>query len=122
MSPAITVAIVDDHPVVRDGLSFLLGEQPDLRVVGEGANSGEALQLVEAQRPDVLVLDLNLEGLLDPALVSGRLSSRCGDIANLLESAVASGYGMLPSLREAAGEKYADQAFCRTAWCRRGRF
>jgi DNA-binding NarL/FixJ family response regulator len=62
MSPAITVAIVDDHPVVRDGLSFLLGEQPDLRVVGEGANSGEALQLVEAQRPDVLVLDLNLEG------------------------------------------------------------
>ena len=62
MSPAITVAIVDDHPVVRDGLSFLLGEQPGLRVVGEGANAGEALQLVEAQRPDVLVLDLNLEG------------------------------------------------------------
>lgn len=62
MSPAITVAIVDDHPVVRDGLSFLLGEQPDLRVVGEGANAGEALQLVEAQRPDVLVLDLSLEG------------------------------------------------------------
>jgi DNA-binding NarL/FixJ family response regulator len=62
MSPATTVAIVDDHPVVRDGLSFLLGEQPDLRVVGEGANSGEALQLVEAQRPDVLVLDLSLEG------------------------------------------------------------
>ena len=62
MSPATTVAIVDDHPVVRDGLSFLLGEQPDLRVVGEGANAGEALQLVEAQRPDVLVLDLNLEG------------------------------------------------------------
>jgi DNA-binding NarL/FixJ family response regulator len=62
MSPATTVAIVDDHPVVRDGLSFLLGEQPDLRVVGEGANAGEALQLVEAQRPDVLVLDLSLEG------------------------------------------------------------
>lgn len=62
MTPRITVAIVDDHPVVRDGLAFLLGEQPDLRVVGEGANAGDALRLVEAQRPDVLVLDLNLEG------------------------------------------------------------
>jgi DNA-binding NarL/FixJ family response regulator len=62
MSPAITVAIVDDHPVVRDGLAFLLGEQPDLQVVGEGATAGDALRLVESQRPDVLVLDLNLEG------------------------------------------------------------
>jgi DNA-binding NarL/FixJ family response regulator len=62
MSPAITVAIVDDHPVVRDGLAFLLGEQPDLRVVGEGANAEDALRLVESQHPDVLVLDLNLEG------------------------------------------------------------
>ena len=62
MTPPITVAIVDDHPVVRDGLAFLLGEQPDLRVVGEGANADDALRLVEAERPDVLVLDLNLDG------------------------------------------------------------
>jgi DNA-binding NarL/FixJ family response regulator len=75
MSPATTVAIVDDHPVVRDGLAFLLGEQPDLRVVGEGSNAGEALQLVEAQQPDVLVLDLNLEGK-DAVPLVGELHQR----------------------------------------------
>ena len=75
MSPATTVAIVDDHPVVRDGLAFLLGEQPDLRVVGEGANAGEALQLVAAQQPDVLVLDLSLEGQ-DAVPLVGELHQR----------------------------------------------
>jgi len=62
MGPAVTVAIVDDHPVVRDGLTFLLGEQPDLKVVGEAANAEEALRLVGTQRPDLLVLDLSLDG------------------------------------------------------------
>jgi len=62
MSRPHTVVIVDDHPVVRDGLAFLLGEQPDFQVVGEGANAADALRLVEAQRPDVLVLDLSLDG------------------------------------------------------------
>jgi DNA-binding NarL/FixJ family response regulator len=61
MNPT-AVVVVDDHPVVRDGLAFLLGEQPDLQVVGEGANADDALRLVEAERPDVLVLDLNLDG------------------------------------------------------------
>ncbi len=75
MTPPSTVAIVDDHPVVRDGLAFLLGEQPDFRVVGEAANAAEALQLVEAQQPDVLVLDLNLEGQ-DAVPLVGELRER----------------------------------------------
>jgi DNA-binding NarL/FixJ family response regulator len=70
MTLPTTVAIVDDHPVVRDGLVFLLGEQPDLRVVGEGATAADALRLVEGQQPDVLVLDLNLEGKDAVPLVS----------------------------------------------------
>jgi DNA-binding NarL/FixJ family response regulator len=75
MTPPSTVAIVDDHPVVRDGLAFLLGEQPDFRVVGEATNAAEALQLVEAQQPDVLVLDLNLEGQ-DAVPLVGELRER----------------------------------------------
>jgi len=75
MTLPTTVVIVDDHPVVRDGLVFLLGEQPDLRVVGEGASAGDALRLVESQRPDVLVLDLNLEGK-DAVPLVGELHQR----------------------------------------------
>lgn len=62
MSHPTTVAIVDDHPVVRDGLVFLLGEQRDFAVVGQGASAAEALRLVEVHKPDVLVLDLSLGG------------------------------------------------------------
>jgi len=57
-----TVVIVDDHPVVRDGLAFLLGEQPDFEVLGQAADPEGALQVIEAVSPDLLVLDLSLQG------------------------------------------------------------
>ncbi len=54
--------LVDDHPVVRDGLGFLLDEQPDLQVVGEASDAETALAEIERARPDVVVLDLTLPG------------------------------------------------------------
>lgn len=62
MTRAIPVVLVDDHPVVRDGLAFLLGEQRDLRVVGQAADAETALQVIRRTRPALLVLDLNLQG------------------------------------------------------------
>jgi DNA-binding NarL/FixJ family response regulator len=59
--PRTRIVIVDDHPVVRDGLSFLLAEQPDLEVVGEAADSESALRVIEQARPQVLLLDLTLK-------------------------------------------------------------
>ena len=56
----ITVAIVDDHPIVRNGLKAMLAATPDICLVGEGACGAEALRIVAESRPDVLVLDLNL--------------------------------------------------------------
>ncbi len=54
----IRVAIVDDHPIVRQGLRFLLEQQAGIEVVGEGEDGDQALKLVEAELPDVLLLDL----------------------------------------------------------------
>ena len=59
----IRVGIVDDHPVVRDGLAAILSLQPDLKVVGEAATGREACALFDRQRPDVLLLDLKMPGM-----------------------------------------------------------
>lgn len=57
-----SVVLVDDHPVVRDGLSYLLAEQPDFEVVGEAEDAAAALEVLEHARPQVVVLDLTLKG------------------------------------------------------------
>jgi DNA-binding NarL/FixJ family response regulator len=62
MTRAIPIVLVDDHPVVRDGLAFLLGEQRDFRVVGQAADADTALQVIRRTRPALLVLDINLQG------------------------------------------------------------
>jgi len=60
MTDTIALLIVDDHPVVRDGLVAILGTQPDFKVAGEAASGEAALALYERLRPDVILLDLNL--------------------------------------------------------------
>ncbi|KKK79848.1 hypothetical protein LCGC14_2829400, partial [marine sediment metagenome] len=56
------VLIVDDHPIVRHGLGELIARQSDLEVCGEAANAAEALRQVEANRPDIAVVDISLDG------------------------------------------------------------
>ncbi len=56
----IKIALVDDHAVVRSGLRQFLAEHVDLRVVGEGKNGREALELVRGGDVDVLLLDINM--------------------------------------------------------------
>ncbi|MBM2622045.1 response regulator transcription factor [Actinoplanes sp. LDG1-06] len=56
----LRLVVVDDHPVVRDGLRGMLGTQPDFEIVGEAAGGAEALTVVEAVRPDVVLTDLRL--------------------------------------------------------------
>lgn len=55
------VFIIDDHPVVRDGLKSLLANEPDLMICGEAADSAGALSAIPQASPDVILLDLSLE-------------------------------------------------------------
>lgn len=55
------VLIVDDHPAVREGLVMRLAREADLEVCGEAADQAEALQLVEREHPDVMVVDIHLQ-------------------------------------------------------------
>jgi two-component system, NarL family, response regulator LiaR len=57
---AIRVLIVDDHSVVREGLRMFLARDPDIEVVGEAADGGEAIEQARQLRPHVVVMDLLL--------------------------------------------------------------
>ena len=60
---AIKILIVDDHTVVRDGLSVMLGRQPDFTVVGEAGNGLIAVERARELHPDVILMDLRMPEL-----------------------------------------------------------
>ncbi|MGQ9873879.1 MAG: response regulator transcription factor [Chloroflexus sp.] len=59
----IRVFIVDDHPIVREGLRSLISHQPDMILVGEADGGDKVSSLVTTLNPDVLVIDLRMPGL-----------------------------------------------------------
>ncbi len=65
-SPALAttkrVLVVDDHPMLREGLAQLIGNEPDLSVCGEAENAHEAIAKVNALKPDLVLADITLPG------------------------------------------------------------
>ena len=60
MSKRIRVLCVDDHRLVREGIALIIGRQPDMEVVGSAQTGQEAVEMFQAQRPDVTLMDLQL--------------------------------------------------------------
>jgi DNA-binding NarL/FixJ family response regulator len=56
------VLVVDDHPIVRQGLTLMINRESDLTVCGEAEDAQTAMQSVTATRPDILVVDISLNG------------------------------------------------------------
>jgi two-component system, NarL family, response regulator LiaR len=59
----INILLVDDHAVVRSGLSKFLMVNKDMKLVGEASDGGEALQLVPLRKPDIVLMDLVMPGM-----------------------------------------------------------
>lgn len=60
---SVSVLLVDDHPIVRQGLRNLLESIPEFRVIGEAGDGLQALEMVEKVQPQVLVIDVMMPGL-----------------------------------------------------------
>ena len=75
MKSPIRLIVVDDHPVVRDGLKGMVASQADLEVIGEAANGEEAVALAEQLHPDVVLMDLRMP-VLDGVAATDRIRER----------------------------------------------
>lgn len=56
------VMVVDDHPIVRSGLAQLINREPDLVVCGDAEQMHQALETIEVLKPDILIVDISLNG------------------------------------------------------------
>jgi DNA-binding NarL/FixJ family response regulator len=80
------IFIIDDHVAVRQGYTLLIQREPDMIVCGETANANEALRMVDECEPDIVVLDISLQGPVDGVDLLKRLHGHWPDLAILVVS------------------------------------
>lgn len=122
----ITLMVVDDHPLFRQGVVDALSLEPDMRVVAQSASGDEALEMIRNVKPNIAVLDVNLPGLngqqITHQVTQDRLPTRIllltgyDDVEQAIHAALAGAYGYLAKdiqpqnlsrvIREVAEGKY----------------
>jgi len=75
----LRILIVDDHPLVRDGLKRLINDQPDMLVAAEAGDGHEALRVAKESLPDVALVDIWMPGL-DGARVTQMITDACPQV------------------------------------------
>ncbi len=66
----IAVILADDHPLIREGLAGIIDSQPDMHVVGQASDGGEALSITRKLMPDVVLLDISMPGFSGLGVIS----------------------------------------------------
>ena len=71
---AVRILIVDDHPVVREGVALCIATQPDLEVCGEAEDRIRAMEMIAATRPKLAIVDLTLKRSHGMELIKDNIS------------------------------------------------
>jgi len=104
---ATTILIVEDHTVIRSFVCAIMAQEPDLHVVGEAEDGAEAMRLVQALQPDIILLDLILPRV--PGLEVLRwLKEECPQIKVVIMTAYTE-----DAYRQAAVDNGADAFLCK---------
>ncbi|MBN2547761.1 MAG: response regulator transcription factor [Anaerolineales bacterium] len=97
----IKILIVDDHPVVRDGLRGMLASQPDFQVLGEASDGAEALRLAHELSPDVILMDLRMP-VMDGVSATREIKGRLPQVQVLVLTTYDSDMDILPAIEAGA--------------------
>jgi DNA-binding NarL/FixJ family response regulator len=97
----IRLMVVDDHPVVRQGLVTVLDDEPDFTVTAAAGSGEEALATIDEARPDVVLLDLEMPGMDGAALLSALRQAR-PDLRMLVFTAYATDERVFGAIRAGA--------------------
>lgn len=97
----IRVLIVDDHPIVRNGIRSLLSEISGIEVVGEAADGKEAIRQAEETQPDVILMDLLMSGM-DGIEATRQIISRQPNARILVLTSFAADNKLLPAIKAGA--------------------
>jgi len=99
----ITLLVVDDHPLFRQGVVDALSLEPDMRVVAQSATGNDALELIRSMKPTIAILDVNLPGMngqqITHQVTQDRLPTRIllmtgyDDVEQAIHAALAGAYG-----------------------------
>ena len=81
----ISVFIIDDHPVIRHGVSSVLKKKEGIEIIGEAKDGPTALKKLKTLKPDVIILDITLKGLSGIDLIP-RIKERVEDVAKTFKT------------------------------------
>lgn len=109
---AVKVLLVDDHAVLRAGLCALLENQEDLEVLGQAETADEALEMVGHLRPDVVVMDLGMPGML--AFDAIRLIRRSHPGTRVIVLSMHKGSAVVTRALEAGADGYVPKSSAHT--------
>jgi DNA-binding NarL/FixJ family response regulator len=98
---SITVFLVDDHTIVRDGLRYLLEAQKNIRVVGEAPDGREAIRKVKRLRPDIVIMDILMAGL-NGIEAAGQICRECPATRVIMLSMQSSSESIVRALKAGA--------------------
>jgi NarL family two-component system response regulator LiaR len=101
MAQQIRVLIVDDHAIVRKGISALLSTEPDIQVLGEASNGAEGVEKAEALKPDVVLMDMVMPKM-DGIEATRRITAMPGGPRVLVLTSFAADDKVFPAIKAGA--------------------